>query len=106
MADVESAPQGTSLDERAQPERASSLDRIPGAAAVSVLLSPFLARSTLVVRTRGNFFTMNSCLLKMNLKNNRPASKKLPRKLARYVVPSTLHRLSSIVLTTYRSSLS
>ena len=105
MADVESAPQGTSLDERAPPERASSLDRIPGAAAVSAPL-PFLARSTLVVRTRGNFFTMNSCLLKMNLKNNRPASKKLPRKLARYVVPSTLHRLSSIVLTTYRSSLS
>ena len=102
MADVESAPQGTSLDNT---RASTSLDRIPGAAAVSASL-PIPSPLFSILRTRGNFFTMNAGLRKMNLKNNRPASKKLPRKLARYVVPSTLHRLSSIVLTTYRSSLS
>ena len=93
MADVESAPQGTSLD-----KRASSLDRIPDAAAVS---APLPIRAATQVRTHGNFHTMNSCLLKNDLKNNRPASKMLPRKLARCVLPSTLQLLSSIVLTTY-----
>ena len=97
MADVEiamssSAP-GTSLD-----KRASSLDRIPDAAAVS---APLPIRAATQVRTHGNFHTMNSCLLKNDLKNNRPASKKLPRKLARYVFSSALHLLSSIILTTY-----
>ena len=98
MADVESAPQGTSLDERAQPERASSLDRTPGAAAVSVLLSPFLAAILDRPRSRQLFHCDLFVLLKIRQQAGVKNVAKKAGEVGSYVVLSTLqlyHPLSS-----------